>query len=89
MFGIGQKENIMSEPVPGDPQVDIDIRTNLLGALSDFDEDTANNLSFDLLGQLQQELGRCSGIVARYLAINLAKKLGGHIGASRSARDQQ
>jgi len=73
----------MSEPVPGDPQVDVEAK-KLLESIRRFTGKVAKNLDFKLLGELIEQFSRALGIAIRYQTINMAKKLGGHIGASRS-----
>ena len=73
----------MSEPVPGDPQVDVETK-ELVDKLRGFYGKTAKNLDFKLLGELVEQSARVFGIATRYQTVNMAKKLGGHIGAGKS-----
>ena len=73
----------MSEPVPGNPKVDAECK-ELLEKVRQFTGKVAKNLDFKLCGELAQQFMRAAGVATRYQSINMAKKLGGHIGASRS-----
>jgi len=73
----------MAKPSPGDESVDKKWK-QISDEMFKFSAKDAKNLSFDLLGEITERAMKMAGIAARYQGVNLAKKLGGHIGGTKT-----
>ncbi len=73
----------MSEPKNGDPAIDKDAR-DLLVILKKYGGTFYKNLSYEIIGEFVEELGRHKGLADRHYGIKILQKRGGEKGAERA-----
>jgi len=73
----------MSKPSPGNSDIDKKWK-EVSDEMFKFSAKDAKNLSFDLLGEIGERAMKMAATAFRYQNIANAKKLGGHIGGTKT-----
>jgi hypothetical protein len=69
----------MSKAVPGDPQIDVDVKLLIEGLNKLDDRKVVNNLDFETLNLLAEACGRVGATANRYLHIRHKQAYGGKL----------
>ena len=73
----------MSDPISGDPQIDVDAK-KLVAKLEEMDAAHFKNLSTDILGAMVAEFHRLAGLATQHYGIKIKQAIGGVQGSLRN-----